>query len=141
MLAEEDRGPSWLRDYGHTDFGAIEADIAAMEEFAKKLRADVETNYVPHMNSVSDKMLTRLPAAATTFPELVGFLAEHLKVQDATHINVYNFANGTNTFATAAQEISKEYAGSDAFAHARVGDVENAFHAAVTPTEGTPDAG
>lgn len=141
MLAEEDRGPGWLRDYGHTDFGTIEADIAAMEEFAKKLRTDVETNYVPHLTSVTDKMLTELPPPAATFPELVGFMEEHLRVQDATHINVYNFANGTNTFATAAQEISQEYDGSDAFAQARVKDVDNAFHTAVTPMgEVAPDA-
>jgi hypothetical protein len=141
VLAEEDRGPTWLSDYGFTNFGDINADIAAMEEFAKKLQTDVESNYVPHLASVSDRMLTELPPPATTFPELVDFMHEQLRVQDATHINVYNFANGTNTFATAAQEISKEYAGSDAFAQARVGDVDNAFHAAVTPTEVTPDAG
>jgi hypothetical protein len=141
MIPEEDRGPAWLRDYGYTDFGAIEADIAAMEEFAKRLRADVETNYVPHLTSVTDRMLTELPPPAATFPELVGFLEEHVRVQDATHINVYNFANGTNTFATAAQEISREYDGSDAFAQARVGDVDNAFQTAVTPAEGATDAG
>jgi hypothetical protein len=37
MIPEEDRGPAWLRDYGYTDFGDIEADLVAMEEFAKKL--------------------------------------------------------------------------------------------------------
>ncbi|MFG1603014.1 hypothetical protein [Actinoplanes sp. NPDC049265] len=140
MLAEEDRGPSWLRDYGNTNFGTIDADIAAMENFAKKLRADVETNYVPHLTSVTDKMLTKLPPAATTFPELVAFMQDHVQAQDATQSNVYGFADGTARFATVAQTISKEYAGSDAFAQARVGDVEDAFVASVTPTEATPDA-
>lgn len=140
MIPEQDRGPAWLGDYGTTDFGDIAADIAAMEEFAKKLRADVESNYVPHLTSVTDAMLTELPPPAATFPELVDFLTTHQDVQDSTHVNVYNFANGTNTFATAAQEISKEYAGSDAFAQARVGDVRDAFATAVTPQEGQRDA-
>ena len=139
MLAEEDRGPSWLRDYGYTDFGNIEADLEAMEEFAKKLRADVEDNYVPHLSGVTDAMLTELPPPAATFPELVAFLQAHQAAQDTTQTNVYNFANGTNRFATAAQTISQEYDGSDAFSKARVGDVRDAFRAADAP-EGSYDA-
>jgi hypothetical protein len=139
MLAEEDRGPSWLRDYGYTDFGNIEADLQAMEEFAKKLEADVLDNYVPHLAGVTDAMLTVLPPPAATFPELVAFMHDHQAAQDTTQTNVYNFANGTNRFATAAQSISKEYEGSDAFSKARVGDVQQAFKAADAP-EGSYDA-
>jgi hypothetical protein len=138
MLPDEDRGPAWLRDYGYTDFGAIEADIAAMEEFAKKLAEDVQNNYVPHMAGVTDAMLTELPPPAATFPELVDFMTAHQAAQDITQTNVYNFANGTNRFATAAQTISAEYDGSDAFSHARVRDVENAFEAA-TPAPSSTD--
>ena len=142
MLARDEREPAWLRDYGYTDFGAIEADVTAMEEFAKKLRADVESHYVPHLARVTDAMLTELPAPATTFPELVDFMRLHQTVQDATHVNVYSFANGTNTFATAAEEISHDYEGSDAFANARVRDVRDAFVTAVTPSpeKGAADA-
>jgi hypothetical protein len=139
MLAEEDRGPSWLRDYGYTDFGNIEADIQAMEEFAKRLRADLEDNYVPHLSSVTDAMLTQLPPPAATFPELVAFMRDHQAAQDTTQTNVYNFANGTNRFATAAQTISKEYEGADAFSRARVADVQQAFQTAESP-EGSNDA-
>jgi hypothetical protein len=137
MIPEEDRGPAWLRDYGYTDFGDIAADIAAMEEFAKKLAADVQDNYVPHMTSVTDAMLTELPPPAATFPELVDFMTAHQAAQDATQQNVYNFANGTNHFATAAQTISQDYRGSDAFSHARVKDVDKAFDQAVNPDNGT----
>ena len=138
MLPEEDRGPAWLRDYGYTDFGNIEADIAAMEEFAKRLAADVQDNYVPHMTGVTDAMLTELPAPAATFPELVDFMTAHQAAQDTTQTNVYNFANGTNRFATAAQTISAEYRGADAFSRARVRDVEDAFKAA-TPAPGSTE--
>lgn len=127
MRPQENDGPAWLRNYGSTDFGAIEADIAAMEEYARRLAADVQDNYVPHMAGVTEAMLTELPPPAATFPELVEFMTEHQAAQDTTQTNVYNFANGTNRFATAAQEISAEYQGADAFAQARVRDVETAL--------------
>jgi hypothetical protein len=139
MIPEEDRGPAWLRDYGYTNFGDIDADIAAMEEFAKKLQADVQDNYVPHLTGVTDAMMTELPPPAATFPELVAFMTDHQTAQDVTQTNVYNFANGTNRFATAAQQISQEYEGSDAFSRARVTDVQKAFDAAESP-EGSNDA-
>ena len=138
MLPEEDRGPALLHDYGRTDFGNIEADIAAMEEFAKRLAEDVQKNYVPHLTGVTDAMLTELPPPAHTFPELVDFMTAHQAAQDTTQTNVYNFANGTNRFATAAQTISAEYDGADAFSRARVRDVDDAFKSG-TPTPGTTD--
>jgi hypothetical protein len=127
MIPEEDRGPAWLRDYGHTRFGDIAADIAAMEEFATKLAADVQNNYVPHLSRITDAMLTELPQPAASFPELVSFMIAHNEAQGVTQENVFNFANGTNHFATAAKTISGEYRESDAFSRARVGDVDKAF--------------
>ena len=138
MIPDEDLGAAWLRDYRRADFGDIAADIAAMEEFARRLAADVQDNYVPHLTGVTDAMLTELPPPAGTFAELVDFMTAHQAAQDATQTNVYNFANGTNRFATAAQMISAEYRGSDAFSRARVSDVDKAFGQADAPT---PDAG
>ncbi len=133
MVPEEDGGSGWLRDYGFTDFGNIEADIAAMEEFAKKLAADVQNNYVLHLSGVTDAMLTELPQPAATFQELVAFMTAHNEAQGITQENVFNFANGTNHFATAARTISGEYRQSDAFSRARVGDVDRAFAEATGP--------
>ena len=136
-IPEEDRGPRWLRDYGSTNFGDIAADIAAMEEFASKLAADVQNNYAPHMSSVSQAMRAKLPDA-TNFPELASFLTVHREAQSITENNVYNFANGTNDFATAAKDISRKYSGSDAFARAKVSDVDTAFQqVAAQPTDGS----
>ena len=134
MIPEEDRGPEWLREYGFTNFGDIAADIDAMEQFALRLRADIEQNYLPHLTGVTDAMLTRLPEASA-FPELSEFLTSHELAQDTTQANVYNFANGTNRFATAAESISADYRGVDAFAHARVRDVEKAFTQTPVPGE------
>lgn len=127
MIPEEDRGPVWLRDYGTTDFGSIEADIQAMEQFAAKLAANVQDSYAPHMASVSESMGAPLPDPPAGFVELTSFLTAHNQAQDVTHQNVYNYANGTQGFASAAADISKQYRGSDAFSHARVADVNKAF--------------
>jgi hypothetical protein len=140
MIPEEDRGPAWLRDYGTTDFGAIEADIEAMEQFAAKLAANVKDSYAPHMSTVSDSMLTRLPDPDATFVELSSFLVAHNEAQDVTHQNVYNYANGTQGFANAAADISKQYSGSDAFARARVSDVDKALDRVGIPEATTPVA-
>ena len=127
MIPDEDRGPGWLRDYGYTDYSQIQADIKAMEQFATKLSANVKDNYAPHLTTVTDAMSTKLPDPPSEFIELVTFLSIHNTAQDAAHKNVYNYANGTEGFATAAKDISKEYDGSDAFAHAKVNDVDKAF--------------
>lgn len=128
MIPEEDRGPAWLRDYGYTDFSQIEADIAAMEQFAKKLQTDVEDNYAPHLSTVTDAMMTELPHPPGEFAELSSFLTVHNDAQNVTQQNVYNFANGTQGFALAAADISQRYSGSDAFSHAQVADVNAAFN-------------
>ncbi|GGL08584.1 hypothetical protein [Mangrovihabitans endophyticus] len=143
MIPEEDLGPVWLRDYGFTDFGDIAADIDAMEKFGSELRAEVAENYAPHMREVSQAMMTRLPEVAGHFQELSAFRSTHEAVQDATHANVYDHANGTTYLATAAQEIGAEYRNSDAFSRARVSDVERAFERAAAPEMGSSgsDAG
>jgi len=134
MIPEEDRGPAWLRDYGFTDFSQIEADVTAMEQFATKLAADVANDYAPHLSKVADAMMTPLPAPPTEFVELSSFLIVHNDAQNATQQNTYNFANGTTEFANAARDISSRYQGSDAFAHAKVTDVDTAFSKVGIPT-------
>ena len=134
MIPEEDRGPSWLRDYGHTDFGAIEADIAAMQEFAAKLAADVQNNYAPHLTGVSDAMRTQLPVPDPAFTELASFLEAHRSAQSVTQQNVYYYAPGTDNLATVVQGVSEQYRGSDAFAKAQVSDVAAQFKKLAMPS-------
>lgn len=122
-IPEEDLGPAWLRDYDYSDFSSIEADIQAMKEYAAKLTSSVEGSYAPHAQTVSDAMMTPLPQAPN-FPELHSFLNAHDQVQLATQENVYNYIGNTYRFATAADQISDKYDGSDAFAQARVTDVQ-----------------
>jgi hypothetical protein len=137
MIPEEDSGPAWLRDYGFTDFGDIAADINAMEEYATKLAADVQDNYAPHLTGVSEAMLTPLPVPNGDFYELCWFLTVHQSVQDETQKNVYAYANGTNNLALVAKDIGTKYRTTDAFAHAKVSDVQNAMiHLQASTTDG-----
>ncbi|WP_436526360.1 hypothetical protein [Actinoplanes sp. HUAS TT8] len=109
------------------DDGHISADITAMEDFAKKLLADVDDHYAPHADTLANRMLAGLPEADRQFGELHAFTTVLASAQDTCQQNIYNFANGTHGFAKAAEQVSGMYRGSDAFARARLSDVESAL--------------
>lgn len=124
---DEDRGPGWLRDYD-----AIEADIQRMAEFAAKLRAEVMNNFAPHLEYLAQDMTTPVPQPTAGFAELVNFLQTHHVAQVNTTNAVFYYRDETGGFANAASTISKNYGASDAFAHARVSDVERALNTSTT---------
>jgi hypothetical protein len=134
-IPEEDLPPSWLRDYGN-----LEADISKMEEFAAKLHAEVTQNYAPHLEYVYDDMTVKVPDPCDAFTELVTFLQTHHASQQATTNLVHFFRDATGGFATAASEVSANYDKADAFAHARVKEVETALDktAAARPADPGP---
>ncbi len=134
MKPMEDRGPAWMQDYGFDDF-QVNADITAMEQFAAKLHNDVANNYDPHA-AVVVPLMTTATSAPVEYSELYSFLFVHREAQMSAANNIYYFSSGTSKFAEAAQQVSKDYRGSDAFAHAKVSDVEDAFNAAAG-TDGT----
>jgi hypothetical protein len=123
MIPDEDLGPRWLRKDNFDDFGDIKADIDAMKQFAARLTSNVESNYGAHIDQVLTPMQTILPSPPGEFVELVSFLQVHRDAQNDTQKNVFRFYNTSLTFANAAGDIGKKYAGSDAFAHAKVSDV------------------
>jgi len=120
--------PSWI-----DNFGSIETDIQAMEEFAATLANEVQTAYEPHLQQVVTAMLTELPGGNANFPELQSFLKLHHEAQQQTFSNTFNFRDGTHQFATVAKSISEEYGSSDAYARAKVKDVNDGFVAANNP--------
>ncbi|MGW0431641.1 hypothetical protein ACWDV4_03680 [Micromonospora sp. NPDC003197] len=95
-----------------------------MDEFAANLRNDLVKNYIPHLQLISDDVSVELPPVNVNFGELYSFLTEHHASITETHGLVYDYQNITNRFAEAARKISENYANSDAFAAARVKDVE-----------------
>ncbi|GIE83690.1 hypothetical protein [Actinoplanes regularis] len=132
-------------DLGHDD-GHISADITAMEDFARNLLAYVDDHYAPHADNLANQLLTRLPAADGRFNELAAFVGVLEWAQDSCQQNIYNFANGAHGFAKAAEQVSGLYRGSDAFARARLADVESALVTAgllppgpgAAPSSGSP---
>lgn len=121
-LPEEDRGPVWLRDWQY-----IEADIQAMDDFAQKLRAEVETNYAAHLTPICDDMTTPLPTVDARFTELVTLLTTHQQATDTTTHQVRDYANRSAGIAHAASEISTNYGNADAFAQATLNAVNKAL--------------
>ncbi|WP_067508458.1 hypothetical protein [Actinoplanes sp. TFC3] len=131
LIPEEDRAPAWLSDYG-----AIEADISAMEDFAKALTSEVADGYDPHVTQVAQVMKDDLPTGFPRFVEMGHFLSRHNEVKNETLANTYNFGIGTSNAAAAAAKISDDYKASDAFAYATVNDVKDAFaESAPVPAE------
>jgi hypothetical protein len=128
MIPEEELGPRWLRDYGD-----IEADIRQLREFATRLEAEVRRNYAPHLAYIADDMSVKLPDPCDAFIELVHFLTAHQRIQQDSTNRVYDVASYTGGLANAAGTISQRYEGSDAFARARVQDVERALRGVQAP--------
>jgi hypothetical protein len=134
-LPPEDQGPAWLRNW---EF--IEADITAMDDFAKKLRAEVETNYVTHLTPIYDDMATAVPPPAAGFPELFDLMSTHQEASQTTTNFVHDYANRSAGMAQAASDISANYGNSDAFSQATVGRVNQALGATgvAAPNIGEP---
>jgi len=132
-IPEEDLPPQWLRDYG-----TIEADIQRMEEFAAKLRAEVMDNYAPHLEYIAQDMTVPVPQPNAGFAELVGFLTAHHDAQVKVTETIFFHRDETGGFANAASKISQNYSASDAFAQARISDVERALDSATTVSPASP---
>jgi hypothetical protein len=134
-IPEEDLPPRWIRDYGTLyDIGGspstggdggtgVKVDMPAMKDFAAALRENLEADYRPHAQKVFADM-TEPPKGQLDFLELWWALEQHRDVQQAATDNVANQGNGALVFASAADKISNEYRSSDAYAAARMTDVE-----------------
>ena len=134
MIPEEDRPASWLS--GHD---GIEADIRQMRDFADKLRAEVESNYTPHLSYIANDMLTQVSNPADAFIELVQFMRAHWETQQAATNAVWGLGDTTGHLAAAAKEVADRYGDADAFSAARVADVQQALGRHAVPTGQQPE--
>jgi hypothetical protein len=122
-VPEEGLGPGWPPEHG----AGIRAEIARLDEFAAALDADVRDHYLPEMLRLHQDMSAELPRPLGSFPELTSFLQAHQATAQDTSDVVYTVADATGGFAYAARRVSERYAETDAFAAARVADVEAAL--------------
>lgn len=122
MIPEEDQPASWLGGYRN-----IEADIRQMREFADRLRAEVESNYTPHLRYIASDMLTPVSNPADAFIELVHFMRAHWETQQAAANAVWGVGHATGHLAEAAHQVALRYGDADAFTAARVADIQHAL--------------
>ena len=146
-LPEEDRGPSWLRDWGnntgytnvdnfsgYVDANALTVNIQDLVAFATALQTEHEQDYRPHVREVYDLMEAQTSAPDERFVELVEGLTHHRDMLVRTSTVLYEQDKAVIAFAEAARSISAAYRGADELSAASVGDVEATL--AVPPAGG-----
>jgi hypothetical protein len=123
-----------------SDYKDIQVNTTDLESFAKSLKAELEQNYLPHR----DKMATELSVGDVytneDFPEFIQALTRHAEIRQLTLDRLFDHGDGTGTLSVAADEISRNYAGSDAFSAATTRDVNSVIQtpASTTTTNDTP---
>jgi hypothetical protein len=131
-LPQEDRPSTYIADYKD-----IQVNTDDLESFAKSLQAELEQNYLPHR----DKMATDLAVGDVytneQFTEFIQALTRHAEIRQITLRRLYDHGDGTDRLSIAADTISKNYSGSDAYAAATSRDVNSVI--AQPPTTTTND--
>ena len=133
-LPPEDRPSSFIADYKD-----IEVKTEDLESFAKSLQAELQQNYLPHR----DKMATDLAIGDvymnSEFSEFIEALTRHAEIRQITLRRLYDHGDGTDTLSVAADQISRNYAGADAYSAATSRDVHSVIaQPPATTTNDTP---
>jgi hypothetical protein len=119
--------PGWL-----ADCRPVEVDISTLAQFAKALRDEVESNFVPHMQLVIETLdpgRKALPAGEG-FGELAATRGRYEDCRNRAIDLMDAYARVTREIADAADAVAQQYRGSDVFAAARADQVRGAFTAA-----------
>lgn len=117
-LASGGAPPQWLRDYQ-----SIEINLRGMRDCATALRAELETNYVPHRDQVNRDMVVQESRPDERFRELCDLLYRHWFSRFMTAALLTEHGNATGTFATAAQTVSARHGDTDGLVRARAEDI------------------
>jgi hypothetical protein len=132
-LPPEDRPSQFIADYKD-----IQVKTDDLESFSKSLKAELEQNYLPHR----DKMATDLAVGDVytneSFTEFIQALTRHAEVRQLTIDRLFGHGDGTGALSVAADKISKNYAGADAYSAATTRDVNSVIKPPTTTTNDTP---
>src|SRR5262245_37578465 len=133
-LPPEDRPSQFISDYKD-----IEVKTDDLEAFARSLKAELEQNYLPHR----DKMATDLAVGDIytneSFTEFIQALTRHAEIRQLTLDRLFDHGDGTGTLSVAADQISKNYVGADAYSAATSRDVNSVIaQPPTTTTNNTP---
>jgi hypothetical protein len=119
-LPPEDRPSQFISDYKD-----IEVKTGDLESFAKSLQAELEQNYVPHRDKMAADLAVGDVYSNEEFAEFIQALTRHAEIRQVTLRRLYDHGDGTDTLSAAADQISKNYAGADAYAAATSRDVDS----------------
>jgi hypothetical protein len=132
-LPPEDRPSQFIADYKD-----IEVKTGDLEAFAKSLQAEVQQNYVPHLDKVATDLAVGDVYTNEEFAEFIQALQRHTEVRQITLNRLFDHGDGTGTLSTAADQISKNYAGADAYSAATSRDVDTVIATPPVTTNETP---
>jgi hypothetical protein len=119
-LPPEDRPSSYIADYKD-----IEVKTDDLEAFAKSLQAELEQNYLPHRDKMAIDLAVGDVYTNEQFTEFIQALTRHAEIRQVTLRRLYDHGDGTDTLSVAADKISKNYAGADAYSAATSRDVSS----------------
>ncbi|KHD75005.1 hypothetical protein [Actinoplanes utahensis] len=104
------------------------ADLTSMDVAAGRLKAEVQERLAPAADRAAEAMYILPPTPHDAFAELLAFQESQFAAQEVALRNVQTYVQGAWAFGVAVEQISKQYADADAFATARLRDVESAFN-------------
>ena len=115
-------GEEWLVDK------EIDVDIQQLQDFAKHIKAELETNFQPSFERGIRPMLTvQAPFGGGNMEEGKFFRARHDESRSSAASMLADTMRGLAALSTAATSISAEYLTGDAMAQATNDDVYDAF--------------
>lgn len=123
---------------GPSDYPVLSVDLQALSDVAVALRQEVDGNLVRHITQLNAAYSMGVDFGAASHSENVKQARKvyHDCLVEITDL-LSKYVQAGEVFATAIDEIVKQYGASDAMAKARVGDVNKAIDdaAAVTPAK------
>jgi len=128
-LPPEDRPPAFIADYKD-----IEVKTDDLESFANSLHAELQQNYLPHRDKMASDLVVGDVYTNENFTEFIGALKRHAEIRQLTIDRLFDHGDGTGALSRAADKISKNYAGSDAYSAATSRDVNSVIATPATTT-------
>jgi hypothetical protein len=112
----------------------VTVDLSTLATFAKTLHDEVNLNFGPHAQRVTDALdpgVAPVPSDPD-FLELKATRDRYLDCRDTAISMLDKYRRVTLEIAEAAATIEQNYRGSDAYVRAQVTQVKDAFNAAAT---------
>ena len=128
-LPPDERPSAYISDYKD-----IQVNTSDLEAFAQSLKAELEQNYLPHRDKMAADLAVGDVYTNESFTEFIQALTRHAEIRQITLDRLFDHGDGTGALSVAADKISKNYAGSDAYAAATTRDLDSVIQTPTTTT-------